>query len=174
MNTRKSMTLPIILTFLFICIIIYLFTSIKQTVVTCDKTTTFDSDIRLEETVVANMDGKKINSLHVVKKVSLPSNYPKMEESLTAIKNSFHYTVEYLGDKASCTLSNHSVVTDIEVSQDELVLLDNVSFEDNLGEIGIHINTNTKSSEVIALQVGDTYTNGEFMKALKNKGYSCA
>ena len=138
MNTRKSMTLPIILTFLFICIIIYLFTSIKQTVVTCDKTTTFDSDIRLEETVVANMDGKKINSLHVVKKVSLPSNYPKMEESLTAIKNSFHYTVEYLG------------------------------------EIGIHINTNTKSSEVIALQVGDTYTNGEFMKALKNKGYSCA
>ena len=83
------------------------------------------------------------------------------------------YTIEYLGDKATCVISDNHVVAHIDVSNNELVLLDNISFYDNDGEIGININTNTKSSSVIALKVGDSYTDGELKMFLKNRGYSC-
>ena len=173
MTTRKSMKLPIVITFLFICIIVYLFMNIKQTVVECEKVSTFDSDIKLTETVTANLDGKKITSLSVRKNVTIPDKYNKKEATLTAIKNSLEYTTEYLGERASCVITGNHVVADIEVTNNELVLLDNISFVDNNGEISVSINTNTKSSDVIALKVGDNYTDGEFMMYLKNKGYSC-
>ena len=173
MNTRKSMKLPIVITFLFMFIIVYLFMNIKQTVVVCEKETTFDSDIRLVETVTANIDGKKITSLTVTKKVTVPDKYSKQEEALKGIKNSIDYTMEYLGSSASSVISDNHVIAEIEATNNELVLLDNISFVDNNGEIGININTNTKSSDVITLKVGDSYTDGEFMMHLKNKGYSC-
>ncbi|MBP5678664.1 MAG: hypothetical protein J6X28_02400 [Bacilli bacterium] len=173
MSTRKSMKLPVVITFLFICIIVYLFMNIKQTVVVCEKVTTYDADIKLTETVVSNMDGKKITSLSVTKKITVPEKYSRQQEALNGIKNSMDYTTAYLGNKASCIISGNSVVVDIDISNNELVLLDNVSFYDNDGEIGIHIDTNTKSSEVITLQVGDAYTDGELMMYLKNHGYSC-
>ena len=173
MNTRKSMKLPIIITFLFICIIVYLFMNIEQTVVVCEKDSTYDSDITLKETVTANLDGKKITSLSVVKNVTLPEKINKQEQTLIGIENSLEYTVEYLGNKASCFVTGNHVVMNIDVSNNELVLLDNISFVDNNGEIGVVIDTNTKSSNVVRLQVGDNYTDGEFMMHLKNKGYSC-
>ena len=173
MSTRKSMRLPIIITFLFICIIVYLFMNIKQTVVVCEKETVYDSDIKLVETVTANMDGKKITSLDVVKKVVLPDKFAKKEENLNGIRNSIEYTIEYLDDKASCKIADNSVVANIHVTEDELVLLDNVSFADNNGEVLVYIDTNTKSSNVISLKVGYNYTDGELMKYMKNKGYSC-
>ena len=173
MTTRKSMKLPIVITFLFICIIVYLFMNIKQTVVECEKVSTFDSDIKLTETITANLDGKKITALSVRKNVSIPDKYNKKEATLLAIKNSLEYTTEYLEDRASCVITGNHVIADIEVSNNELVLLDNISFVDNNGEISVSINTNTKSSDVIALKVGDNYTDGEFMMYLKNKGYSC-
>ena len=173
MSTRKSMKLPIIITFLFICIIVYLFMNIKQTVVVCEKVNTYDSDIKMVETVTAHLDGKKITALELTKKVTIPDKFNKKEQNLTGIKNSLEYTVAYLGNHASCVVMDNHVIANIEVSNNELVLLDNVSFVDNNGEIGIIIDTNTKSSNVIALQVGDNYTDGEFMMYLKNKGYSC-
>lgn len=174
MNTRKSMKLPIAITFIFICIIVYLFMSLKQTVVVCEKESLFDSDIKLSETVIANLDGKKITSLEVTKKVTVPDKMNKKEEYLSGIKNSLEYTIEYLDDGASCVISDNSVVANINVNNNnQPVLLDNISFADNNGELGISIDTNTKSSQVIALQVGDNYTDGEFMMYLKNKGYSC-
>ena len=45
MNTRKNLKIPVILVFIFLIIIVYLFSSIKQTTITCEKTRTFDSDI---------------------------------------------------------------------------------------------------------------------------------
>lgn len=173
MNTRKSMKLPIAITFIFICIIVYLFMSLKQTVVVCEKETSFDSDIKLTETVIAHLDGKKITSLDVTKKVTVPDKMNKKEEYLNGIKNSLDYTIEYLEDDASCVVSENSVIANINVNNNQLVLLDNIGFTDNNGELGISIDTNTKSSHVIALQVGDNYTDGEFMMYLKNKGYSC-
>ncbi len=173
MTTRKSMKLPVLITFIFICIIVYLFMNIKQTVVVCEKTTIFDSDIKLVETVVSDMDGKKITSMNVTKKITVPEKHSRLDQTLKGIKNSIDYTTEYLGDKATCVISGNSVVLDINVSANELVLLDNISFVDNNGEIGISIDTNTKSSDVVALQVGDAYTDGELMMHLKNNGYSC-
>ena len=173
MSTRKSMKLPIIITFLFICIIVYLFMNIKQTVVVCEKVNTYDSDIKLTETVIAHLDGKKITSLEVTKNVTIPEKFNKKDQNLTGIKNSLEYTIAYLGSHASCAVMDNHVIANIDVSNNELVLLDNISFVDNDGEVSIHIDTNTKSSNVIALQVGDNYTDGEFMMYLKNKGYSC-
>ena len=49
MNTRKNMTFPVVLVFLFIVIIIYLFSNIKQTTITCEKTRLFDSDIKVNK-----------------------------------------------------------------------------------------------------------------------------
>ena len=147
--------------------------NIKQTVVECEKISTYDSNIKLVETVTANLDGKKITSLIVRKNVMVPDKLNKKEATLGAIKHSLEYTTEYLGDKASCVVTDNHVVSDIEVTNNELVLLDNISFVDNEGEVSISINTNTKSSDVIALKVGDNYTDGEFMMYLKNKGYSC-
>ncbi len=173
MTTRKSMKLPIVITFLFICIIVYLFMNIKQTVVVCEKVKTFDSDIKLTETLTVNLDGKKITSMNVTKDVVIPDKFNKMDQTLTGIKNSLEYTVEYLGSHATCVITDNHVVANIDVSNNELILLDNISFVDNNGEVGVIIDTNTKSSDVIALQVGDNYTDGEFMMHLKNKGYSC-
>jgi hypothetical protein len=173
MVTRKSMKLPIVITFIFICIIVYLFMNIKQYVVVCEKTTSYDADIKLVETVTSNLDGKKITALNVVKKVTVPSKHAKQQEALIGIRNSLDYTIEYLGDKASCVIVDNHVIANIDVSNDELVLLDNISFVDNNGEIGVTIDTNTKSSNNIALKVGDSYTDGELKMYLKNHGYSC-
>lgn len=173
MSTRKSMTLPIIITFIFICIIVYLFINIKQSIIICDKTTVFDSDIKIIEIVRSETDGKKINRIQVTKKIILPSTYPKLEENITGIKNSIDKTLSYLGDSVSYSMSDNVLLVRVDVSHNELVLLDNISFYDNDGELVITVNPNTKSSEVISLKVGDTYTDGELMKLLKNRGFSC-
>ena len=55
-----------------IVIIIYLFATIKQTQVVCEKTKIFDDDVRLEERVVATLDRKNIEMLNVTKNVILP------------------------------------------------------------------------------------------------------
>ena len=51
-------------------------------------------------------------------------------------------------------------------------MLKNIEFNDN-GDLQIKIDSNTKSSDVIALKVGDNYTEGELMTRMKNNGYSC-
>ena len=67
MNTRKSMTVPIVLTFIIITIIVYLFVTIEQSEVTCEKVKTFDGDVRLTEKLIAVTDGKEINSIKLEK-----------------------------------------------------------------------------------------------------------
>ena len=64
------------------------------------------------------------------------------------------------------------VVEGTHVDKNEIVLLNNIDFVHD-GELKILINSNTKSNSLIPLTVGDTYTDGEFMKYFKNNGYSC-
>ena len=173
MSTRKSMKLPIIITFVFIGIIIYLFTNIKQSVIVCEKKTTHTADIQLQERMEANTDGKKITGLLINKKVLLPTNYNKMTQTLKGIENALEYNLGYLGEKVEYTTLQNGVIATINIKNNELVLLDNISFEDNAGDLRIQINPNTKSSDVIALKVGDTITEGELMTRMKNRGYSC-
>ena len=171
MGTRKSMTLPFFITFLFLVIIVYLFTSIKQTEVVCEKTRTFDSDVRLKEVITTMIDGKKITSMTVTKSIVLPEKYAD-ETHLNSIKFSLDKTLEYLGDSVKYTISDDRIIVSIDVHRNEVLLLNNISFSSN-EDLIVSVNSNTKSSEVVTLSVGDNYTDGEFMKHMKNNGYSC-
>ena len=171
MNTRKSMKLPIIITFIIILVIVFLFTRIKQTTVTCEKTYTFDSNIYLKERVETIFDGKKIDSIHLTKTIILPSKYAK-ESNLEEIKNNLDRTLEYLGDNVKYSIGTDRIIVDITVTKNETVLLDNIVFELKDKPV-IVIDSNTKSNEVITLKIGDSYNDGEFMKKLKSWGYSC-
>ena len=45
--------------------------------------------------------------------------------------------------------------------------INNIEFKENDG-LQVKVNSNTKSSEVVTLKVGDNYTEGELMKRLRN------
>ena len=169
MSSRKSMRLPIIITFIIIAVIVYLFARIKQTEVICEKTYNFDSGISLKEKVVATLDGKEIDKIDVTKTILLPEKYTKDESYIIDIKNNLDRTLSYLGDKVSYSILDDRIIVEISVKNNEVVLLKNIKFEDK----NIVIDSNTKSSDVVTLTVGDDYTDGEFMKALKGLGYSC-
>ena len=172
MATRKSMTLPIIITFILIVIIVYLFATIKQTQVTCVKNNLFDDNIRVNEEVTAIIDNKRIDELTITKTIILPEKYTKSDTYLNSIKFSLDKTLDYLGDKAKITVEEDRVIVKIKVTKDEVVLLNNISFNVN-NDLQIEVDSNTKSSNVVTLSVGDNYTDGEFMKRLKNNGYTC-
>lgn len=169
MNSRKSRKLPIIITFIIIAVIVFLFARIKQTEVVCEKTYSFDSGISLKEKIVATLDGKEINKLDVTKTILLPEKYIKDENYIEDIKNNLDRILSYLGEKVSYSFLDDRIVVEISVNKNEVVLLKNISFDDKK----IIINSNTKSSDVVTLTVGDDYTDGEFMKTLKGYGYSC-
>ena len=173
MSTRKNMALPVVLTFIIIVIIIYLFATIKQTEVSCEKTQTFDSNIRLTENVVTVMDGKKIDKISIKKTIVLPEKYLKDDHYLKGIKSALENTLEYLGDSVKYTMGDDRITINIEVSKNEVVLLNNIDFIVT-DDLQIKIDSNTKSSRVVTLAVGDNYTEGELMKRLKNNGYSCS
>ena len=171
MSSRKSMTLPIIVTFIIIVIIISLFVNIKQTEVVCSKEKNYDFGVRFHEEIETVMDGKKITGMTVSKVIILQDKFIA-EENLKRIKSSLDRTLKYLGDKVKYTVGNDRIIVTIDVDKNEIILLDNIDFS-VLNDLQIHIKTNTKSNDVIALTVGDNYTDGEFMKMMKNKGYRC-
>ena len=171
MSTRKSMTFPVVITFIIILIIVYLFTTIKQTEVICNRVRSFDKDVKVTEDINTIIDGKKITGITVVKTIVLPSAYAD-ETHLNSIKYSLQKTLEYLGDKVKYSINDNIIKVTINVHKNEIVLLNNISFVVN-DDLEIIINSNTKSSEVIPITVGDNYTDGEFMMHMKNYGYSC-
>ena len=80
--------------------------------------------------------------------------------------------MEYLGKNVKYSFGEDRVIVKINVQKDEIVLLNNIDFLVN-DDIQVKINSNTKSSDVITLSVGDNYTDGELMTRLKNNGYTC-
>lgn len=171
MSSRKSKTFPVIITFIFIVIIVYLFANLKQSQVTCEKTKSFDQDIRIKEELVAGTDGKKVNSINLKKTIILPEKYAD-QTHFNSIKFALEKTLDYLGDKVKYSFNDNKIIIKINVNKNEIVLLDNIEFFVN-NDLQIKINSNTKSSEIIALSVGDNYTDGELMKHFKNRGYTC-
>ena len=173
MSTRRSKTLPIIITLIFIVIIVYLFMNLKQSKVSCQKSNTYDGGITVKEVVETTTDSKKINSMKITKTIYFADRYKNNIDSIGEIKNAIENTLDYLGKKVTYNVMNDRIIIEINVSKDELVLLDNINFVDNGGKIEVIIDTNTKSSSVVALAVGDNYSDGELMKRLKNRGYTC-
>lgn len=173
MSTRKSMTLPIIITFIFIVIIVYLFMNLRQSKIVCENVKTFEGGFRVKENVVSNTDGTKITSMEITKTIYVSDRYVNNMENIEEIKNVIKNTLDYLDDKVNYEVLNDQIIVKINVHKNELVLLDNIEFIDNGGKVDVVINTNTKSSDVISLSVGDNYTDGELMKKMKNRGYSC-
>ncbi|MBR1936434.1 MAG: hypothetical protein IJ842_01940 [Bacilli bacterium] len=171
MSSRKSKTFPVIITFIFIVIIVYLFANLKQSQVTCEKTKSFDQDIRIKEELVAGTDGKKVNSINLKKTIILPEKYAD-QTHFNSIKFALEKTLDYLGDNVKYSFNDNKIIIKISVNKNEIVLLDNIEFFVN-NDLQIKINSNTKSSEIIALSVGDNYTDGELMKHFKNRGYTC-
>ena len=171
MNTRKSKTFPILIAVIFIVIIVYLFMSIKQTEVICSKTYNYDSNIRLSEELIATTDGKKITHMTLTKTIILPEKYAD-ETHKNSIKYALENTLNYLGDKVKYTILDDRIIVSIDVSKDEVLLLSNIEFYVN-EDLEIKINSNTKSSDVVTLSVGDSYNDGELMKRMRNNGYAC-
>ena len=108
----------------------------------------------------------------ITKTIILPEKYTKNDTYLNSIKSSLDITLEYLGNKAKITVEENRVIVKIKVKKDEVVLLNNINFNVN-DDLQIEVDSNTKSSNVVTLSVGDNYTDGEFMKRLKNNGYTC-
>lgn len=172
MGTRKSMKLPIIITFIMIIIIIYLFATLQQDKVECEKTSTYDNGVKLTENITSIVDSNSISNIHLVKRITLPERFLRDDTYKNSVKYSLENTLDYLGKKVKYTTTTDSVVVTIDISKDELVLLDNIDFDGD-DDLGIEIDTSTVSGDVITLKVGDKYTTGELMKKLKNNSYVC-
>ena len=172
MNTRKSMKLPIVITFIMLIIVVYLFATLQQDKVVCEKTTNFDNGVTLKEVVTTTIDNDSISNIQLVKKIILPKKYLDNESYQNSVKYSLENTLEYLGKSVKYEITLTGVIATIDISKDELVLLDNIDFSSN-GDLGMNINTNTMSGDVITLKIKDKYTPGELMKKLKNNRYSC-
>ena len=170
MYSKKSKVFPIIMTILIIVIIIYLFVTIKQTEVSCSKSNTDDLGIKVVEELNANLDGRSIKSMVLEKTIVLPDEYLDERDSVEfLLKKSYEYLDE---DKVSFSSLNNKLIVRIEIDKDETIILNNIEFSEDNG-LQVKINSNTKSSDVITLKVGDNYTEGELMTRMKNNGYVC-
>lgn len=173
MFTSKGKGLPIIITIMLIVIIIYLFATVEQPLVVCEKKVTDDLDITVSEVLETTLDGKEIKKMVLVKTIILPDKYLVDDNELDSIMFALEKSYKYLGeDKVLVTKGKRSVTVKVVVEDDETIILNNVEFFDNDG-LQMRINSNTRSSEVLTLRVEDDYTEGEFMTRLKNNGYSC-
>ena len=174
MTLRRGRVFPIILTILLIIIIIYLFANIKQPYVVCTKETTNDLGIEINENIQVTLDGNKIQKMDLTKTLIFPEQYLKQEDNYL---NSMHYIIEnsyeYLpSDTVTIKQESDRIIANIVVDQDETVILNNIEFE-NIDDLQIKINFNTKAQDVVTLSINDNYTEGEFMTHMKNNGYTC-
>ena len=109
--------------------------------------------------------------LNVTKNVILPEKYNKATY-LNSIEFSLRNTLDYLDNKVKYVVDGNTLSVRFSTDKKEVILLDNIEVINN-GDLQVKINSNTKSSDVVTLSVGDNYTDGELMKHLKNNGYSC-
>lgn len=174
MITKTSKIVPIFLSVLFIVIIIYLFATIRQPYIQCSRSVTDDLGIRIVEDLSVVLDANKIQEMELVKTIILPDNYDdKIDTYLDSIRFSLERSYDYLGKKVvSVSTGSDRVIVHIKVRDKETLILNNLEFFDD-GALELKINPNTKSSGVVALRVTDSYTEGEFMKRMKNNGYAC-
>ena len=173
MFSNKGKGLPIIITIFMIVIIIYLFATVEQPLVVCEKRSKNDLDIVVSEVLETTLDSNEIRKMVLVKTIILPDEYLVDDTELDSIMFALEKSYQYLGDdKFTITKSEDRIIVRVEVEDDETLILNNIEFFDNDG-LQMRINSNTKSSDVLTLKIDDDYTEGEFMTRLKNNGYHC-
>ena len=169
MTRTRNYTPVIIISFIILIIIIYFFITFKQETINCFSTMTYD-DVTVKENLVANFSGSSISSMILTKKITVSDKYADTKH-INAIVNALEKTLSYLDDVSYSTSSNSVTVT-IKTTGKDVLLLNNIEFISN-DDLEIKIDSNIKSSNVIALKVGDNYSEGELMIRMKNNGYSC-
>lgn len=173
MFSNKGKGLPIVITIFMIVVIIYLFATLEQPLVVCEKRSTNDLDIVVSEVLETTLDSNEIRKMVLVKTIILPDAYLVDDTELDSIMFALEKSYQYLGDdKFTITKSEDRIIVRVEVEEDETLILNNIEFFDNDG-LQMRINSNTKSSDVLTLRIDDDYTEGEFMTRLKNNGYHC-
>ena len=166
MILKKGRVFPMILTIILIIIIIYLFATIKQPYVVCNKTTTNESGIEVDEKIQVTLDGNNIKKMDLTKTIILPEEYLSEEDNYL---NSYAYL-----PKKTVSISQESdrIIAHIVVDDDETLILNNIEFTNN-DKLELKVNANTKAKDVVTLKIKDSYSEGEFMTHMKNNGYSC-
>ena len=173
MKKGKNRVFPIVMTVLIIVIIIYLFATVKQPLVVCEKKTVNDLGIAISEELEVTINGSEIDKMVLVKTIKLPDEYLKDDTYINSIMFILEKSYDYLVDnKVSMSKTQNKVIARVEIDNDETIILNNIEFFDN-DELQMKINSNTKSSDVVTLKINDKYTEGELMTRLKNNGYSC-
>ena len=173
MFLNKGKGLPIVITIFMIVIIIYLFATLEQPLVVCEKRSKNDLDIVVSEVLETTLDSNEIRKMVLVKTIILPDEYLVDDTELDSIMFALEKSYQYLGDdKFTITKSEDRIIVRVEVEENETLILNNIEFFDNDG-LQMRINSNTKSSDVLTLRIDDDYTEGEFMTRLKNNGYHC-
>jgi hypothetical protein len=173
MFSNKGKGLPIIITIFMIVVIIYLFATVEQPLVVCEKRNVNDLDIVVSEVLETTLDSNEIRKMVLVKTIILPDEYLVDDNELDSIMFALEKSYQYLGtDKYTITKGKDRVTVKVEVEDNETLILNNIEFFDNDG-LQMRINSNTKSSDVLTLKIDDDYSEGEFMTRLKNNGYSC-
>ncbi len=173
MKRGKTPIFPVVLTVVMIVIIIYLFATVKQPLVVCEKRVVDDLGITISEQLDVTIDGNKIGKMELIKTIKLPDNYLEDDKYLNSLMFILENSYDYLDSKkVNVTKMKNSVSVRVEIDKDETIILNNIEFVDN-GELQMRINSNTKSSEVVTLKIKDNYTEGELMTRMRNNGYSC-
>lgn len=173
MKRGKTPIFPVVLTVVMIVIIIYLFATVKQPLVVCEKRVVDDLGITISEQLDVTIDGNKIGKMELVKTIKLPDNYLEDDKYLNSLMFTLENSYDYLDSKkVNVTKMKNSVSVRVEIDKDETIILNNIEFVDNV-ELQMRINSNTKSSEVVTLKIKDNYTEGELMTRMRNNGYSC-
>ena len=174
MLANKSRAFSVIVTCIIIVLIIYLFASVQQPYVTCSKSITNDLGIRVVEELGTSIEGKKINKMRLTKIIVFPAKYIKDDKYINDLKYMLSKHYEYLGkNKVSYSVMDDRVIAEIEVSDtEEALVLNNIKFYENK-ELEIFVNSNTRSSDVVTLRIGDKYSEGQFMTKMKKSGYVC-
>ena len=96
MFTSKGKGLPIIITIMLIVIIIYLFATVEQPLVVCEKKVTDDLDITVSEVLETTLDGKEIEKMVLVKTIILPDKYLVDDNELDSIMFSLEKSTQVL------------------------------------------------------------------------------
>ncbi len=168
----KNIFFPALITVIIIIIIIYLFINIEQPYYTCTKNTN-TKNVLVSDTIKIGLQNNKIKEINLNKIITVKEDYLSKNDGYpNAILFTAETAYEYLDkDIYIINKNNNSVDINIEATDDEVLIINNLEFNDNNAEI--EINTNTKSNDVVVLKVGDTYIESDLVKYLKNNGYTC-